>query len=340
MSNEKTAKKKVGEIIVEKFLEQVDKEGIMPWQRPYNRYSAFNWMTLTQYRGINRIILPMGEYLTMNQMISYNKKHGTNYRYDGHGLWWSVVFFKRDEKIAYDKEVENLIGSSDFDEFKDTYPNGVFKDGWFFYPNDTYKSVCKRRNILRYTNVTDRTSFVDEERGILPSRIEVGDVEITRFKPKEIFDNYIEREHLKVREMTDDVPCYIPALDRIDLNMAPKSEDYFWSYAFHEAAHSTGARKRLDRDLFKYFDSKEFDSTSEEYRNLYSIEECIAEIASSMVCSECDIVDFNTSECDVYKNNLAYVNAYKKRIKDWGDSFIYIAHQAELAYERIMGDAI
>ena len=337
---EKTAKKKVGEIIVEKFLEQVEKEGVLPWQRPYNRYCAFNWMTLTQYRGINRIILPMGEYLTMNQIISYNKKHGTNYRYNGEGQWWSVVFFKRYEKVAYDKEVEGIIGSSDYDDFQKAYPKGVAKDGWFYYPNDTYKSVFKRRNILRYTNVTDRTSFVDEERGVLPSRLENGDVEITRFKPKELFENYIKREKIKVIEMVDEVPCYIPALDKIKLNMAPKSEDFFWSYAFHEAAHSTGSVKRLDRDLFEYFNSERFDSNSEEYKNLYSIEECIAEIASSMVCSECDIVEFNTSECDVYKNNLAYVNSYKKRIKDWGDSFIYIAHQAELAYERIMGDAI
>ncbi len=36
----------------------------MPWQKPYTQYNAFNYFTLKAYRGINRLILPFGEYLT------------------------------------------------------------------------------------------------------------------------------------------------------------------------------------------------------------------------------------------------------------------------------------
>lgn len=329
-------KKSVGDIIIEKFIQAVDKEGIMPWQSPYNRYSAFNWFSLNQYRGINRLLLPMGEYLSMNQMIAYNKKNGTNYRFT-EGTWWSVVFFKVDMKDGTRKELEELTDNGTIEEFLSKYPKGVYSGSWFYYI-DTYKTFRKKRNILRYTNVADRTCFVDAERGVLPSRIENGEVEITRFKPKEIFESYVKREGIPVGSTLEDCPYYDFKSDKIVLNSSPKSEDHYWSYAFHEAAHSTGAVKRLGREFFTAYadNSKTYEKSVLD--DMRSKEECIAEIAASMVCSECDIVEFNTSECDVYANNLAYVEAWKKRIKDWGNSFIYIVSEAEKAYMRIMGE--
>ena len=94
---EKEEKKSVAEIIISQFLKDVEESDTIPWTKPYNRYSAFNWYSKTQYRGINRLILPFGEYLTYNQMVEYNKKNGTNYRYDKeNGKWWYVTFFKKD----------------------------------------------------------------------------------------------------------------------------------------------------------------------------------------------------------------------------------------------------
>ena len=331
-------RKSVGDIIIEKFIEVVDKEGKMPWQMPYNRYLAFNWYSMTQYHGINRLILPIGEYLSMNQMITYNKKHGTNYRYDKTvGPWWSVVFFKTDIKSASDSEMEKLAGTKSEEDFIKKYPHGVFSGGWLYYVNTSTGCFMKKRNILRYTNVAERSCFIDDEGRVLPSRYETGDVQITKYKPKDIFDKYIKREGISIKFDRGEIPCYIPKLDLIVLNPLAKSEDFYWSYAFHEASHSSGVKNRLNREFFKYVNESKVDRGVLD--DLRSKEECIAEISASMLCSECDIVDFNTSECDVYKNSLAYVESWKRRIKDWGNSFIYIVSEAEKAYQYIMGES-
>ena len=331
-------RKSVGDIIIEKFIEVVDKEGKMPWQMPYNRYLAFNWYSMTQYHGINRLILPIGEYLSMNQMITYNKKHGTNYRYDKTvGPWWSVVFFKTDIKSASDSEMEKLAGTKSEEDFVKKYPHGVFSGGWLYYVNTSTGCFMKKRNILRYTNVAERSCFIDDEGKVLPSRYETGDVQITKYKPKDIFDRYVKNEGISTKSDRGEIPCYIPKLDLIVLNPLAKSEDFYWSYAFHEASHSTGVKNRLNREFFKYIDESKVDKAV--LNDLRSKEECIAEISASMLCSECDIVDFNTSECDVYKNSLAYVESWKRRIKDWGNSFIYIVSEAEKAYQYIMGES-
>ena len=74
-------KKTVSQILIERFLKDVDEKESMPWQRPYKRYNAFNWSTGTPYRGINRIMLDFGEYLTANQLNQYNKEHNEDFRF-------------------------------------------------------------------------------------------------------------------------------------------------------------------------------------------------------------------------------------------------------------------
>ena len=58
-------KKSVAQIVIDNFLKDVDERGSMPWQRPYERYESFNYFSKKAYRGINRLILPGGEYLSL-----------------------------------------------------------------------------------------------------------------------------------------------------------------------------------------------------------------------------------------------------------------------------------
>ena len=69
-------KKSAADILIETFLKDVDEKGSMPWQRPYERYDSFNYFSQKMYRGFNRILLPFGEYITKNQINTYNKEHG------------------------------------------------------------------------------------------------------------------------------------------------------------------------------------------------------------------------------------------------------------------------
>ena len=337
-SNSGEPKKSVDQIIVDEFLKDVDALGKMPWQEPYRRYLSFNWATLNQYHGFNRLFLPNGEYLTMNQIKAYNKSKGTNYRYakKTEHDWWCVVFFKTDTKDVSQAEFDDLKDSGT--TYADFLKNkGILRANGWFYRSDGTK-VIKTRNIMRYTRVADRSCFVDEEKGVLPSRLESGEVLISHTKPKEIFDHYISKSHVKV-ESTNDVPCYVPSEDAVYLNKHARSEDDYWSSAFHELGHSTMTKDRCNREYWKYFESLinktklplGFDKEDE-----YAKEECIAEIIASLACAECDIHSFNTSGSKQYKNNLAYVQSWKTKIKDWGKSFIYVVSQAEKGYQYLV----
>lgn len=59
---------KVYELVTKRVIEEMEK-GIIPWARPWQGISKpVNWVTGKAYRGINRILLPPGEYATFNQI--------------------------------------------------------------------------------------------------------------------------------------------------------------------------------------------------------------------------------------------------------------------------------
>lgn len=342
MSKEKEGKRTVADIIIDRFLKDVEEKGTMPWQRPYERYNAFNYFTKQPYRGINRLILPFGEYMTKNQITQYNIDKGyvvlddkgrvkeikpEAYRFQKGIMWFPVVFFKTDEKPSSKKEIEGL-----FPDFTDYTYKGqseyIGREGaWNYYLYE--KGFCKVRNVLRYYEVADRTFFRNEKGECPPSRIETGEVIITKQNPKTVFNNYIARTGIKLDSNYKGTPCYIPMFDMIKLNPHTRSEDEWFSCAFHEAGHSTGASNRLNRVGVTKVDSG--DKNSE----VYAKEEVIAEICACLCCAETGIYDFNTSGTGAYDNNIAYVKSWKTRIKDWGKDFIYIVSQADKAFNYI-----
>ena len=201
-TNSKT-KKTVAEVIIDRFLKDVEEKGTMPWQRPYERYNAFNYFTKVPYRGINRLMLPFGEYITKNQIMQYNINKGY-LKLDSNGkvesmtedafkfqkgiMWFPVVFFKKDKR------------KSDLAEIREKFPKytggavsselvHIGREGiWNYYVDDT--GIYKSRNILRYYEVADRRFFRNGRGECLPSRIDMGEVEMTLSDPKKVFDNY------------------------------------------------------------------------------------------------------------------------------------------------------
>lgn len=87
-------KKTAIEVVVDSFLKRVQQEGVMPWQNPHKFGVSINWVSKKMYRGINRMILPSGEYMTKNQLNKYNEEHGTDFKFQrvSNGfLWYSIV---------------------------------------------------------------------------------------------------------------------------------------------------------------------------------------------------------------------------------------------------------
>lgn len=75
------------------------------------------------------------------------------------------------------------------------------------------------------------------------------------------------------------------------------SADEYYSVLFHEASHSTGATKRLNRNMKNFFGSTE-----------YSKEELIAEIASAMLCQHSGITK-------TLENSAAYCKGWASHLK-------------------------
>ena len=317
-------KKSVAQIVIDNFLKDVDERGSMPWQRPYERYESFNYFSKKAYRGINRLILPGGEYITRNQINEYNKQHNEDFRFQKGIVWYPVIFFKRDVRA---------IGK---DEFSNEFPDATISDegfyahkgGWMYVAKDG--KFAKQRNILRYYLVAERKHFMNSKGEYLPSRIETGEIVITKQEPQAVFDDYVARSGIHVLD-TLGTPCYIPDADIVMLNRHTAREDAWFSTAFHEFAHSTGHRTRLNRDGV---------AKSTGYgTELYAKEECIAEIAASLCCAETGISSVETSGSREYENSIAYVQHWKKIVKDWVKEFIYIVSHAYKAFHLICTDA-
>lgn len=343
VSNKKaeSGKKSVAEIIIERFLKDVDEKEKMPWQRPYERYNAFNYFSMKAYRGINRLILPFGEYMTRNQITKYNKDRGyiktdasgkvvevtpEAYKFQKGILWYPVVFFKVLSKPVSRSDVADVFPDADLSPIDEGMVSNIGRDKSGY----TYKKIgshfVKEKNILRYSEVADRSHFRNSRGEMLPSRLETKDVVIEKQKPKDVVENYIRREGIKVDKEYRGVPCYIPALDKVCLNPTTTTEEAWFSVAFHELGHSTGAETRLNRVGV---------AGTSTNKDIYAKEECIAEICACLCCAETGVDTFETSGTQTYENSIAYVQAWKERVKDWGKDFIYIVSEADKAFNYI-----
>lgn len=156
------------------------------------------------------------------------------------------------------------------------------------------------------------------------------DLMLSREEPQKVFDNYIKRSGIKFEEYNDGKSYYNPQKDLVHINKTYKWETAKYSTAFHEFAHSTGHASRLNREGIT--------STGVFGSEKYSVEECIAEMTSALLCQETGISDFITSGTLSETNSLAYVKSWSKAIRDFGSKFPSICRQAEQAYLYILGE--
>ena len=135
-------------------------------------------------------------------------------------------------------------------------------------------------------------------------------------------DEFIKATGADFREGTG-VPCYVPALDCIRMPpfAAFKSQPAFYSVAFHELVHWTGAKPRLDRDLKGRFGTK-----------AYAAEELIAELGAAFLNAEFGF--------DMTQNNAAYLSDWIQLLKDDSRAIFTAASKANKACEYLRGLAV
>lgn len=211
---------KISEKVTQQMIEQLEaaiqEGGSAPWSRPWTGYmEQKNYVSQKPYRGINRLLLAPGEYLTFNQIKALQKKDpDIKLRKGSKGKL--VVFFNFFEK---EEKAKNHLGDVEL--------------------------KMKRIPILKqYTvfNVAD----VDN----LPPRTEVELFETSTVEEIDlIMKDYFDREDICFEQKLQNEAYYCPSLDSITVPAVVQFEavaDYYGT-VFHESVHSTGHTKRLGR---------------------------------------------------------------------------------------------
>lgn len=262
------------------------KKGIIPWFKPWTGANgAYSRATGRNYSLLNQWLMPEGEYATFNQV----KKEGGNIIKGSKG--YPVVFWK-----IYKKE--------------ETDP-------------ETGEKVLVNIPCLKYYTVFNIETQTDLEKK--HNRVGLG----SNFKPIEaaekVKDNYIEGAGIGFREVEGDRAYYEPFADRVTLPMKAQFVNVaeYYSTLFHEFAHSTGHKSRLNRGLET---AAGFGSED------YSREELVAELTSCGILANLGI-ETKTS----FRNNAAYIQSWLEALKNDNKMIVWASGRAEKAYDLIMG---
>ena len=136
-----------------------------------------------------------------------------------------------------------------------------------------------------------------------------------------VMTDYLTREHIPLtyegnrafyRPSNDEI--YLPEKFKFGRNGAE-----FYSTAFHEMVHSTGAEKRLHREFGMFGDE------------IYSKEELVAEIGASSILYVLGIETERT-----FQNSTAYIQSWLKALSNDNKMVVSAAARADKAVRMIL----
>lgn len=278
--------------VVEKLLPRIEKEGLswsMPWTAKHVAGSPFRPLRHNgqPYNGINRLILPATAldkgYVSPIWMTFKQAAQLTAHVKKGEKST-PIVYFDKMTKPIQDKETGEVEA----------------KDFWF----------------LKLYNV-----FNTEQIDGLPAHY-TATVEVPREEPVEVYERieqFVDNLNIPI-VYGGNRACYSPSKDLISL---PKRESFhtneaFESTRFHELAHATRHKTRLDRD----FGQKRFGDSS------YALEEGVAELSSVFLAVDLGINHEATDDNAAYikhwvpmfakdPNLLFQICSHAQRATDW-----------------------
>ena len=140
----------------------------------------------------------------------------------------------------------------------------------------------------------------------------------------QILQNYIDCSGVRLRKQQSNRAYYSPAMDEIVVPEISQFTDVseYYSTAYHEAVHSTGHPKRLNRIT----DIAQYGSES------YSKEELIAELGASYLVHTTGLETKSS-----FQNSAAYLNGWLSALKGDKRFIISAAGKAETAVQLILG---
>lgn len=257
-------------------------KNIIPWRKPWVGGMPVNYMTQKSYQGINLLLLPYG-----GEWITYKQCTELDGNVKKREKSSMIIFFKMVEKEDEDNPDQQKV-----------------------YPCIKYSNVF---HISQCEGVTSK----------LPDS-EPSDIDLIE-RAENVISSYVTRANLDLQTIRGSNRAFYDLVkDSItlpDISQFTNSNDYY-SVAFHELAHSTGHKERLNR----WTDSKVSFASID-----YSKEELVAEIGASMVMNMLDLEIPET-----FENSIAYIDGWRKKIKSDNKIIVSSANLAQKSANLIL----
>ncbi len=311
--------------ITDLIINTIEKVGHLPWQKDWVGSgadgTAKNYVSKKEYTGANfllnfdikfdkegkgylvpiKFIQPY--YLTFNQI----KETGASLKKDSKArrVIYYTMIFSFDNGVLQFKTTDR----EKFTEFVKT--NGLTKED--------LKEHLVKIPVIKYYNV-----FRADDCTGLKFPEAVGNKTVNPIEQAQsLIDGYKDPP---TYTFVGDKAYYQPSTDKLNMpniKAFKKEASYYCTY-FHELTHSTGAKKRLNRDMSGTFGSKS-----------YAFEELIAELGAVFMCSESGIL-FQTKE-----NSAKYLKGWNKVLVNELESdnrfFLKASAQSQKAVNYILG---
>lgn len=275
------AKLDVYQIVTDRIIAQLEK-GVVPWRKPWVGGEAINYVTRKTYRGVNCLLLDKsGEWMTFKQAKDAG---GTIKKGEKSSI---IVFYTMLDKT-----------------------------------DDSGEATGKKIPFLKYSNVFHISQTEGVESKIAPTVVDGKVKEVEPIEAAEgILNDYMSRAGVELIREEASSAFYSPTTDSITLPELKQFEnaEAFYSVAFHECAHSTGHKDRLDRPL------------TGTRGNDYSREELIAEITAAMVMS---FAGFETN--GTFANSAGYIDSWLKHLKADNRAIVVASGKAQKASDLIL----
>ena len=278
-------------------------QGVNPWARPWTSVNNFAWSRLNgqPYSLINQMLLadPEKKYTSLGELLADISGEWLTFK-QAKEAGGSVRKGEKGRKVLFFKVQEKRTGEYDDDG------NEIIKH----YPVARCYTIFK----VSQCDGIEQKRHTDDEKLFDFAADTTAD---------SVLMDYISREGIKLEHVKGNRACYTPATDSITLPIREQFADpaEYYSTAFHEAAHSTGHKSRLDRlaDDFTFGD------------DTYSTEELVAEITTASILATLGIETSAT-----LNNSAAYVEHWLRALRNDKKMVVVAAARAEKAIRRIL----
>lgn len=288
------------QVIVERVLESLNK-GVIPWEQPFfgQRKPAYNRASKKPYILINQFLLKHGgEYASFKQW----KEAGAKIRKGEKGEWvfgWCPGKNKKDED-------GNPVLDEDGNPVMEYPPRAIAYKVWHIS-----KVEDKDGNPFPATSEDEEPTCI----------LDIEETDLERMLMR-----YCDNEGIKVTYDNDKCAgSYLLDSDSISLWKREqfKGVSEFLSTFAHESGHSTGAKKRLNRNIGNKFGSRD-----------YAKEELVAELTAAFLLNKFEIGTERSEE-----NNVAYCQNWAGVLKNDPKLIVQAAARAQKALAYIVEKA-